>query len=93
MSKLTFSKKKWFYLFKENSQHLYNLSTTDRTDQNYSQVLTQLVCPQGRTTHTASTLSEAQFLLLFVFLANHFHVAVLPHALPQFDGTTANILP
>lgn len=42
---------------------------------------------------TISTLSEAQFLLLFLFLANHFHVAVLPHALPQFDGTTADIFP
>lgn len=38
------------------------------------------------------TLSEAKFLLLSQFLANHFHVSVLPCALPQFDWTTANIL-
>lgn len=52
-------------------------------------------CPSTgqNNTHSALTLSEAQFLLLFVFLADHFHVAVLPHALPQFDGTTANVLP
>lgn len=37
--------------------------------------------------------SEAEFLLLLLFLANHVHVAVLPHALPQFNGTTADILP
>lgn len=44
-------------------------------------------------THTLWKLSEAQFLLLFLFLANHFNVAVLPHALPQFDGTATNVLP
>lgn len=44
-------------------------------------------------THTCWKLSEAQFLLLFLFLANHFNVAVLPHALPQFDGTATNVLP
>lgn len=36
-------------------------------------------------------LSEAQLLLLFVFFANHLDVAVLPHALPQFDGAAAYI--
>lgn len=54
------------------------------------------VCPLQSSTVTvppAYTLSQAQLLLLFVFLANHFNVAVFPHALPQFDGTAADILP
>ena len=40
-----------------------------------------------------SDLSEAEFFLLLLFLANHIHVAVLPHALPQLDGATAHVLP
>lgn len=39
------------------------------------------------------TLSEAKFLLLLLFLANHFNISVFPHTLPEFDGTTANIFP
>lgn len=32
------------------------------------------------------TLSQAQFLLLLLLLANHVQVSVLPHALAQLDG-------
>lgn len=39
------------------------------------------------------TLSQTKFLLLSQFLANYFHISVLPCTLPQFDWTTANILP
>lgn len=35
---------------------------------------------------------QAQLLLLLLLLADHVHVAVLPHALPQLDGTAAHVL-
>lgn len=39
------------------------------------------------------TLSQAQLLLLFLLLAHHIQVPVLPHALAQLDGARAHILP
>ena len=41
----------------------------------------------------AAMLPEAQLLLLPLLLPDHLHVAVLPHALPQFDWTAAHIFP
>lgn len=38
-----------------------------------------------------SWLPEAQLLFLSLLLPHHLHVAVLPHALPQFDWTAAHI--